>query len=132
MAVQSALALLVSALLFGGMTLFSFGFAAFLFGNLAAAEAGRLLRRAFPPFYLWVIATAALGALLHLNLDHRNLAVLALVALSTLPARQLLMPAINAATDAGNTRRFRTLHGVSVALGVAQIALAGWVVASYA
>ena len=96
MAVQSALALLVSALLFGGMTLFSFGFAAFLFGNLAAAEAGRLLRRAFPPFYLWVIATAALGALLHLNLDHRNLAVLALVALSTLPARQLLMPAINA------------------------------------
>ena len=43
-----SLAILSTALLFGGMTLYSFGFAAFLFSAMPAASAGALLRRAFP------------------------------------------------------------------------------------
>lgn len=42
------LALLATALLFGGMTLYSFGFAAFLFTALPPETAGAALRRAFP------------------------------------------------------------------------------------
>ena len=43
-----ALAVLTTALLFGGMTLYSFGFAAFLFKVMAAPAAGATLRLAFP------------------------------------------------------------------------------------
>ena len=43
-----SLAILSTALLFGGMTLYSFGFAAFLFKPLPAPAAGATLRLAFP------------------------------------------------------------------------------------
>jgi len=59
-----AAALLTTAWLFGGMLLFAAGFAAFLFKVLPVAEARALIRQAFPPFYLFVIGTAATGALL--------------------------------------------------------------------
>ena len=39
-----SLAVLITALLFGGMTLYSFGFAAFLFTTLPAKTAGDALR----------------------------------------------------------------------------------------
>lgn len=127
MTLQIAAALLVAAILFGGMVLYSFGFAAFLFTSLPADDAGALLRRAFPHFYLWVIATALLAALLQLGSDPVSLALLVAVALTTLPARQLLMPAINAATDAGDKRRFNRLHGLSVLITLAHIAAVGYV-----
>jgi Domain of unknown function (DUF4149) len=59
-----SLAVLSTALLFGGMTLYSFGFAAFLFTALPAQTAGAALRRAFPWFYGFVIITAAVAAVL--------------------------------------------------------------------
>ena len=43
-------ALLTTALLFGGMVLYSFGFAAFLFTALPPDVAGPSIRRAFPLF----------------------------------------------------------------------------------
>ena len=55
-------AVLTTSLLFGGMTLYSFGFAAFLFTALPADIAGATLRRAFPLFYVFVIVTAALAS----------------------------------------------------------------------
>ncbi len=123
---MSALAILSTALLFGGMMLYSFGFAGFLFRNTTASEAGRLLRLAFPHFYLFVIATSAIATAFSLPIDGPAAALLAFVAISTLPARQMLMPAINAASDAGHKRRFGALHGASVVLGVIQIVLVGW------
>ncbi|MFD1341947.1 DUF4149 domain-containing protein [Litorisediminicola beolgyonensis] len=119
---MTALALLLTAALFGGMLLYSFGFAAFLFRHMPKDEAGRLLRRAFPVYYLLVIAVASTAALLRLPADPTSAALLAAVALTTIPARQVLMPQINAASDAGDRRRFGWLHGASVALGLLQIA----------
>jgi hypothetical protein len=127
MTVQPALALLITAFLFGGMLLYAGGFAAFLFTSLPAESAGRLLRRAFPLFYLWVIVTAALAAVLLLGVDTLAVGLLAAVAITAVGARQLLMPAINAATDAGRQRRFQRLHGLSVVLTLLHIAAAGWV-----
>lgn len=127
MDLQSSLALLSTAFLFGGMVLFSFAFAAFLFTHLPAAQAGALLRQAFPHFYSGVIAVAATAALLHVRLDTISAVSLAAVALSTLPARQLLMPAINRASDDGDRSRFNRLHSLSVVIGLLQILVVGYV-----
>lgn len=127
MTLHAGAAILATAFLFGGMMLFSFAFAAFLFSQLPAEQAGSLLRRAFPYFYLWVIVLAALAAVLHLGVDQSSAIWLAGVAATTVPARQQLMPAINAATDAGDKPRFNRLHGASVALGLLQIAAVGYV-----
>ncbi|QFS82237.1 hypothetical protein FIU97_05540 [Roseivivax sp. THAF40] len=119
---MTTLALLTTALLFGGAVLFSFGFAVFLLKNTEEKEARRLLRAAFPHFYTLVIALSALAAALALPSDTLSAGILAAIALSTIPARQVLMPAINAATDAGDKARFGRLHGVSVVLGLVHIA----------
>jgi hypothetical protein len=127
-----AMAVLSTALLFGGMTLYAFGFAAFLFTALPAQTAGAALRRAFPWFYVFVMATAALAALCWWAHNPVFAAVMAAVALSTLPVRQLLMPAINRATDAGQRQRFQWLHGLSVVVTLAHIAASGWLLAQLA
>ena len=122
---NQALAVLTTALLFGGMALYSFGFAAFLFKTLPPEVAGATLRRAFPAFYLFVIAAAAIGAGLLWPLDTVASGLMAAIAITTVPARQLLMPAINAATDQGMRQRFKWLHGMSVVITLAHIVAAG-------
>ena len=122
---NQALAVLTTALLFGGMALYSFGFAAFLFTALPADVAGATLRRAFPAFYLFVIVAAAVGAGLLWPLDAVAAGLMAAIAITTVPSRQLLMPAINAATDQGLRQRFKWLHGVSVVITLAHIVAAG-------
>jgi hypothetical protein len=117
-------AILLVALLFGGMLLFSVGFAAFLFKNLPPAEARVLIRKVFPPFYLFVIFSAGLATALFWGVDSFNAALMAFVVLSTLAGRQLLMPAINRATDLGLRKRFVWLHGFSVVLSLGHIVIA--------
>ncbi len=124
-----SLAVLSTALLFGGMTLYSFGFAAFVFNALPAKTAGAVLRKAFPWFYAFVIATAALAALFWWGENTAFAVVMAAVALSTVPVRQILMPAINRATDAGQRQRFKWLHGLSVVVTLGHIAATGWLLA---
>lgn len=127
-----ALALLTTALLFGGMTLYAFGFAAVLFKTLPLPSARAVLRGAFPWFYLFVIGTATLAALAWWPHDPAKAALMAAVAVSTVPTRQLLMPAINRATDAGDRRRFAWLHGLSVLVTLAHIVATGWLLATLA
>ena len=126
-------AALATALLFGGMTLFSAGFAPVLFRALPEAQAGAVLRAAFPPYYLFVILCALAAGALAWPADRAAAAALGVVATGAVWARQGLMPAINAARDAAVAgapaagARFRRLHGASVAIQLAQIVLAGWV-----
>ena len=97
-------ALLVTALLFGGMVLYSFGFAAFVFSALPIETAGPTIRRAFPYFYLFVIATSAVAALLLWPSDRSLSLGVGAIALTGLPARQILMPAIHRCnTESGIT-----------------------------
>ena len=123
---MSTLALLLAALLFGGMTLFSFGFAAVLFAIYGPEQARTGIRGAFPHYYLWVIANSALAAAVAATSHTFAASLLIAVTLSTVYARQILMPQINAATDTGNKKRFTTLHTVSVIIQLVQIGLAGW------
>lgn len=122
-----SLAVLTTALLFGGTTLYAFGFAAVLFTALPADTAGRVLRRAFPWFYLFVIATALTASALLWSHDPLAGLMMAAVALTTLLARQLLMPAINRATDSGQRQRFKWLHTLSVLITLAHIGASGLV-----
>jgi len=116
--------LLVVALLFGGMFLFSGGFAAFLFRYLPPTDARLLIRKAFPSFYLFVIASSGLATGLSWMSDSSSTRCMAVVMLSAVAARQLLMPAINRATDLGHRKRFLWLHGFSVLLTLGHIILA--------
>ena len=120
-------ALLTTALLFGGMVLYSFGFAAFVFNALPAEQAGPLIRRAFPHFYLFVLGTSLISAVLLLPSDLMSVLILSLIVATTLVARQILMPAINSATDSGQKRRFKLLHTLSVLITLAHISGAGGV-----
>lgn len=113
--------LLVTALLFGGMVLYSFGFAAFVFNALPPETAGPLIRRAFPHFYMFVLASSAVAAAIAFAFDPASSTILMAVAGTTILARQVLMPAINTATDAGLKARFKVLHGLSVAITLAHI-----------
>ena len=117
----STAALLLVAFLFGGMLLFSAGFAAFLFKHLPPSEARLLIRKVFPPFYLFVIFSSGLTAVLYWMSDPLNSVLMFGVMLTTVPARQILMPAINRATDSGLKRRFMWLHGFSVVLTLGHI-----------
>jgi hypothetical protein len=128
---MTTIALLVTALLFGGMVLYSFGFAAFLFTALPADVAGPTIRRAFPHFYLFVMGCAALAAALLWPTDQLAAGLLLMIALTTIPTRQLLMPAINRATDVGERRRFQWLHGVSVLITLVHICVSAWVLVRF-
>jgi Domain of unknown function (DUF4149) len=117
----SSAALLATALLFGGMTLYSFGFAPLVFSSLPADVAGKLLRRAFPHYYLFVLGTAAVSGLLLWPRDPLASGLITATALVALIARQVLMPAINTARDTGAKSRFNRLHGLSVVLNMLQL-----------
>lgn len=125
--------LLLVATLFGGMMLFSFGFAPLVFSALPAEDAGRFIRAAFPWYYLFVIVTAGFsGAILLLSNSRSAMLALAIAAVAIF-ARQVLMPWINAARDEqfqGNAEakgRFGRLHGLSVVLNFVQLIAAGYV-----
>ena len=125
-------AVLLTAIVFGGMVLYSFGFAAFLFKTLPAEDAGSILRKAFPVFYVWCIAVALIAAVPLWFVDPLSAWLTITVALTTVPLRQLLMPAINSASDNKNRRRFNLLHGLSVLAALAQMAVLGYVLARIA
>ncbi|MEM8776524.1 MAG: DUF4149 domain-containing protein [Pseudomonadota bacterium] len=120
--------LLVTALLFGGMVLYAFGFAAFLFASLPAETASPLLRKAFPHFYLFVLGCSLVASGLAFGIDTTSATVLGVIFLSTVYARQILMPAINAATDAGEKSRFKKLHWFSVLITLAHICATAWII----
>ncbi len=75
---------------------------------------------------------SAAAALLWWPRDAVFAAVMAALALSTVPVRQILMPAINRATDAGLRQRFKWLHGLSVVVTLGHIAATGWLLAKLA
>lgn len=124
-------ALLLSSLLFGGMTLFSFGFAAFVFSALPPDLSGNTIRQAFPHFYIFVLATSAISATLLYFLDPVAAAVMVIISVITIPTRQILMPAINKASDSGARRRFKILHSLSVLITLSQIIGSGYVLTRF-
>ena len=123
---MDTIALLAAATLLGGMVFFSFGFAPVLFAQLPMEKVRPLLRGTFPYYYLAVIGMSALAAALAAFASGLAAGILLAIALSTVYARQILMPQINAASDREDKSAFKRLHGLSVGVQLIQIGLAGW------
>ena len=119
------LSILCVASLFGGMLLFAGGFGTLAFKLLDKATARSLIRNTFPYFYLYVLVNSGLAAVLSLYGSKISFVFLALIFVTTIPNRQVLMPAINNAADTGNKKRWGMLHGLSVIITLAHIVLAG-------
>ena len=125
-------ALLLVSTLFGGMMLYSFGFAPMVFSALPSEDAGHFIRAAFPWYYLFVIVTGGSSGAILLLSDSWSAALAFAISAVAIYARQVLMPRINAARDEqlqGNTEakgRFGRLHGLSVVLNFVQLIAAGY------
>ena len=119
------ISLLITAFLFGGMLLFSVGFGPLVLKNLEGSIARLFIRNTFPHFYIFVLGSSFLaGATVFTASPAASVALLAIF-FTTLPARQILMPAINTASDEGDRKKFKTLHALSVAITLAHIFISG-------
>jgi hypothetical protein len=138
MTVLSAIAIACTALLFGGMSFFAAVVAPVTFTRLPPDMAGRFVRGLFPVYYLWVLGTAAAGAVALMPLRVVDALVLAAIAGSTAWLRQGLMPRINALSDAAQAgdaaakAGFDRAHRLSVIVNVVQMVAAAGVLLRFA
>ena len=119
------ISLLITAFLFGGMLLFSVGFGPLVLKNLEESVARLFIRNTFPHFYLFVLVSSFLAAATVFTTTPSASVALLIIFFTTLPARQILMPAINVASAEGDRKKFRTLHALSVAITLAHIFISG-------
>jgi hypothetical protein len=124
----SAIALYATAILLGAMLFFSFAVTPVVFRVLEGDAASKFLRTLFPLYYL-VIAVPGAVAALALAVAERPIPGAAMAAVAGLAVlmRQVLIPQLDAlrpgraAGDPAATRRFRLLHGFSMAVNLAQM-----------
>lgn len=124
----TAMALYTTASLLGAMLFFSFIVTPVAFRALDGEHISTYLRALFPLYYLVIVICGAIGALaLALIETPVPAALLALVAGFALLMRQAVLPrldAVRAGRAAGEpvaTRQFKRLHGLSMAVNLAQI-----------
>jgi hypothetical protein len=138
MTLLSAIGIACTALLFGGMAFFAAVVAPVTFTRLPPEMAGRFVRGLFPVYYLWVLGTAAAGAVALLPLRVADALVLMAIAGSTAWLRQGLMPRINALSDAAQAGDaaakvgFDRAHRLSVVVNVVQMVAAAGVLLRFA
>ena len=122
---MQVLSVLSVASLFGGMFLFAFGFGTLAFKLLDKETARSLIRNTFPYFYLFVLINSTLAAMLCFYVNATATVLIAIICATTIPNRQILMPAINEASDRGDKKVWRILHGLSVLITLVHIVIAG-------
>jgi len=117
--------LLITGAIAGAMMFFTAVVAPTAFRVLAVDQAGILVRRLFPVYYLIMAVAAALAAML-IGFDQPSAGrIMALVAALFMAKRVLLLPRMErhrAGREAGDeaaTSAFRRLHGVSMVLNLA-------------
>ncbi|MEO1067026.1 MAG: DUF4149 domain-containing protein [Pseudomonadota bacterium] len=106
----------------GAMIFFGAVVAPTAFTKLSEEQAGLFVRTLFPRYYLAFGITTLLATIPAFLVGALWSGVLlALICLGFVIARQVLMPAINAAKDAGEMKRFDQLHKTSVYLNMVQL-----------
>lgn len=123
-----AIALYAIATLLGAMLFFSFIVTPMAFRALEGETVSKYLRALFPHYYLVIVICGAVAALT-LAIDARPVpaAAMAMVAGFALLVRQGLLPRLDAlragraAGDVVATRQFKRLHGLSMAINLAQM-----------
>jgi ABC-type transport system involved in multi-copper enzyme maturation permease subunit len=103
------------------MLLFSVGFGSLSFKFLEPVEARKFIRKTFPYFYGFVLGISALLVILSFNVSKTIAALGLIIFLTAVPTSQILMPAINKASDLKRRRKFITLHALSVVIPLMHI-----------
>ena len=94
-------------------------------------KARPIIRNTFPRYYVFVAVLSSILCVLSYPLMIEGVFIFSCICLSTLYARQVLMPLINRASDQSDKKAFGRLHGFSVIIQVIQIIACGYVVAIY-
>lgn len=114
-------ALLIASSILGIMLFFSLVLLPVVFGTLPRELAGSLVRKIFPIYYIVLFLASQVAGLLAFTPHLKPIAFLCgfIFALHFV----FLTPAVNRASDANNTNRFKMLHRLSVLVNVTVMAL---------
>ena len=120
---------LVSGLL-AIMIFYSFGIAINVHRTLDKENAGKLLRKLFPIYFLWGIIISIIAEILYLVQGQQIQSfIMAIVVIGYLYSRQILVPKLNANRDLANEgdekskKIFSSLHFQSVTFNIIQMVL---------
>ena len=118
---------LVSGLL-AIMIFYSFGIAINVHRTLDKENAGKLLRKLFPIYFLWGIIISIVAEILYLFQGQQIQSfIMAIVVIGYLYSRQILVPKLNANRDLANEgdekskKIFSSLHLQSVSINIIQM-----------
>jgi Domain of unknown function (DUF4149) len=114
-------ALLIASSILGIMLFVSLVMLPIAFGTLTREMAGNFVRKLFPIYHIVLFLASQVAGLLAFTPHLKPIAFLCglIFALHFV----FLTPAVNKASDAGNTNRFKTLHRLSVLVNVIVMAL---------
>tara|TARA_B100001115_G_C15674103_1_gene325633 strand:- start:159 stop:581 length:423 start_codon:yes stop_codon:yes gene_type:complete len=109
--------------LFGSLVFFSAIVAPNTFINLSQKNARSFIRAIFPKIYLWagIISSLITIFLFQLNVTYSFLFFI--ITIGYFFSREYLMKLINKASDQKKTKRFKSLHRVSVTIFISQLGL---------
>ncbi len=120
----------LSVALLSIMIFYSFGIAINVHRTLDKENAGKLLRKLFPIYFLWGLFISILAEIIFLlNAKQEQAFIMALIAIGYLYSRQILVPKINKSRDLANEgdekskKDFSSLHFQSVAINLMQMLL---------
>ena len=120
----------LSVALLAIMIFYSFGIAINVHKTLDKENAGKLLRKLFPIYFLWGLFISILAEIIFLlNAKQEQAFIMALIAIGYLYSRQILVPKINKSRDLANEgdekskKDFNSLHFQSVAINLIQMLL---------
>lgn len=137
MVIALPLALFATALLLGGMVFFSLIVTPMVFRALPREEAGALLQRIFPVYYLYVLGCSAVAGLCFLTFRPDEASLMAAVTLAAFWLRQILGPRLarlrpgRLAGDEEAVTAFGKAHRLSVILNLGQMILAATVLGRF-
>ena len=120
----------LSVALLSIMIFYSFGIAINVHRTLDKENAGKLLRKLFPIYFLWGLFISILAEIIFLlNAKQEQAFIMALIVIGYLYSRQILVPKINKSRDLANEgdekskKDFNSLHFQSVAINLVQMLL---------
>ena len=113
----------LSSFLLGSLIFFSAIIAPNVFKILPEQNARSFIRSIFPKLYLWGIALSLINSLSLIFLSQTAFYISIIVFLGFLFSRQILMPKINALSDAANQKKFQQYHTLSVLIFITQLVL---------
>ena len=120
----------LSVALLAIMIFYSFGIAINVHKTLDKENAGKLLRKLFPIYFLWGLFISILAEIIFLlNARQEQAFIMALIVIGYLYSRQILVPKINKSRDLANEgderskKDFNSLHFQSVAINLVQMLL---------